>query len=214
MHLLEFLQYIHFGIYHHFQSPFSDQNSLSFVLIEVTCFLSGVRARYVVFVTLQCLALALYSFILYHFACLLAQPLNFLLHALCISINYEGIKSEYQTNKMATLITKMSAFRDRHPRKLIIAAMMLITLFIALLFNQRMIIGWWYYRSEYNKITEGYDYLAETCYHTLREPNMWKRVQNNADWYWYQRCRGHRDSLGVIKSQWKLHNFVNSLIPL
>ncbi|KAF8850110.1 hypothetical protein BDZ45DRAFT_809394 [Acephala macrosclerotiorum] len=112
---------------------------------------------------------------------------------------------------MATLIAEVSAFRDRHPRKLIIIAMTLATLIIALLFNRRMVMGWWYYRSEYSKITEGYDYLAEMCYHTLREPNMWKRVQNNADWYWYQRCRGHRDGLGVVKTEWELPTFLDIL---
>lgn len=115
---------------------------------------------------------------------------------------------------MARLIAKVSAFRDRHPRKLIIGAMTLTTLFIALLFNQRRIMGWWYYHIEYNKITAGYDFLGEKCYHTLREPNMWKRVQNNADWYWYQTCRGHRDGLGVVKSEWGIPSFVSYLHSL
>ncbi|KAE8445084.1 hypothetical protein EG329_013799 [Mollisiaceae sp. DMI_Dod_QoI] len=111
---------------------------------------------------------------------------------------------------MATVFARMAAFRARYPRKLVGAAVILVITVLLAVYNQRMAMGHWSYRSEFDITVKGQSdcYLPEMCYYTLKERNMWKRVQCNADWYWYKRCQGNRDGLespkGLNQTEGKL----------
>ncbi len=118
---------------------------------------------------------------------------------------------------MATVFARMAAFRARYPRKLVGAAVILVITVLLAVYNQRMAMGHWSYRSEFDITVKGQSdcYLPEMCYYTLKERNMWKRVQCNADWYWYKRCQGNRDGLespkGLNQTEGKLSSPVSIL---
>jgi len=87
----------------------------------------------------------------------------------------------WKTNRMASIL----AIVNSRPAKIIIGVLAFFT--VLLLANWRVVWGWYYYYSEFY----GGSDIGGKCVYILREPNFWKRVQNNRDWWFRMRCEGN-----------------------
>jgi hypothetical protein len=66
---------------------------------------------------------------------------------------------------------------------------------VVLLYNTRLIGGWYHYYSEYLLAIRGLSEIQDKCVYILQERNLWKRVFQNKDWYFRMRCEGNLDGL-------------------
>jgi hypothetical protein len=62
---------------------------------------------------------------------------------------------------------------------------------ILTLSNWRLIWGWFYYYTEYYLALNGSSDIGGKCVYILKEPNFWKRAQDNKYWWWRMRCKGN-----------------------
>lgn len=70
-----------------------------------------------------------------------------------------------------------------------------IFLILVLLYNTRLIGGWYHYYSEYLLAIRGSSEIQDECVYILQERNLWERVFQNKDWYFRMRCEGNLNGL-------------------
>jgi hypothetical protein len=85
----------------------------------------------------------------------------------------------------------LGAYRPSKVMKTIV--ILLSTIFLILLTNHRRIIGWLIYHAEYASTVKGEKFLGDRCKYLLKEQNLWKRVEYNADWFVRTRCEAILD---------------------
>jgi hypothetical protein len=62
------------------------------------------------------------------------------------------------------------------------------TIFLILLINHRRIFGWLIYHAEYISAVKGENLISGSCKYILKEQNLWKRAEYNADWFMRSKC--------------------------
>jgi hypothetical protein len=83
----------------------------------------------------------------------------------------------------------MEALRAYRPSSAVKTITILIpTIFLILLINHRRIVGWLIYHAEYISAVKDENLIGDSCKYILKEQNLWKRTEYNADWFMRSRC--------------------------